>query len=323
MREILRDGDLCPDTDFFEAGGDSLLAITLMLRLDRECGRKHPARVLDGALTARRLATILDSPSGLRATCPTSVVQFKAGTTYKPLFCMPGGLRAVAVKLRTRRPILGIELGDLLTGSALDSIENLAKAIVERMREADPVGPYAIIGYSFGGNLAVEVARQLTASDQTVELVAIIDSFVPSMLPKGLPKIAMHLQIIASQTLQDSYKYIASRIQRRLQDSSKYISSLPKSDTERRMVEIYKHCMRAFNAHHPKPFSGRIVLVQAKEPRNPNQIADPSGTNGWGSLCKGGVDVIPMDCRHQDLVKEPHITELARHIDDLLNALDS
>jgi thioesterase domain-containing protein len=81
--------------------------------------------------------------------------------------------------------------------------------------------------------------------------------------------------------------------------------------------------MRAFYAHHPKPFSGRIVLVQAKDFRNPKEVTDPSDTNGWGSICKDGVDVIRMDCRHLDLVKEPHITELARHIDDLLNALDS
>jgi thioesterase domain-containing protein/acyl carrier protein len=323
MHEILRHDALQPDADFFEAGGDSLLAITLMSRLDDEFGKKLPARVLDGVFNARRLASILESPLGLHTTYPPSVVQFKGGTNYKPLFCMPGvyatafEFRTLATKLRTRRPILAIQLSDLLTGpSALESIEDMAKAIVERLREADPIGPYAIMGYSFGGNLAVEVARQLTARDQKVELVVILDSSVPPMLRKGLSKkIVRLLQIIVSQTLQDSYAYISSRIQHRL------FLALPKSDTERRMVEAYEHCMRAFHAHRPKPFSGRIVLVQAKDFGNRKE--DPSGTNGWSSLCKGGVDVIRMDCRHLDLMNEPHIAELARHIDGLLTALDS
>jgi acyl carrier protein len=44
MRDVLSHGDLGPDADFFDAGGDSLLAITLMLRFDSEFGRKLPAR---------------------------------------------------------------------------------------------------------------------------------------------------------------------------------------------------------------------------------------------------------------------------------------
>ena len=69
------------------------------------------------------------------------------------------------------------------------------------MREVQPVGPYAILGYSFGGNLAVEVARQLIANDQTVELVTILDAYAPGSLRSrsGLRKLATHLRIIARQ----------------------------------------------------------------------------------------------------------------------------
>lgn len=306
MRDVLSYGDLGPDADFFEAGGDSLLAIMLMLHLDSEFGRKLPARVLNLEFSARRLAAILESPLGL--------------PIYKPLFCMPGvyattfEFRTLAPKLYTRRPILAIELLDLLTGpTPLQSIEGMAEATVERMREVQPVGPYAIMGYSFGGNLAVEVARQLIASDQTVELVIILDSFVPTLAPKGLSRVARHLRIIANLKLYNAYSYISSRVQRRL-------FARPKSDIERRMAEAYKHCTRAFYAHHPKDFSGRIVFVSATD----LDLGDcRKDADGWSFLCKGGVDVIPMACRHSDLLKEPHITELAGHIDDLLNAIDS
>ncbi len=320
MQDVLNYRDLGPDADFFEAGGNSLLAITLMLRLDSEFGRKLPARVLNEAFSARLLAAILERPPDLGATHSTDVAQFTAGTSYKPLFCMPGiyatgfEFRALAAKLHTRRPILAIELLDLMTGpSALETIEEMAEATVERMREVQPVGPYAILGYSFGGNLAVEVARQLTANDEKVELVIILNSFVPSLAPKGLSRVAKHLRIIASLKPYNAYSYVSSRVQRRL-------FARPKSDLERRLAEAYKNCMRAFYAHRPKDFSGRIAFVSAT-------ILDAGDwrkdADGWSSLCKGGIDVIPMVCRHSDLIKEPHITELAGHIDDLLNAIDS
>ena len=188
----------------------------------------------------------------------------------------------------------------------------MAEAVVKRMREVEPVGPYAILGYSFGGNLAVEVARQLTANGQTVELVTILDACVPSVGSKGLSKVARHLRIVASLKLHDAYSYVSSRVQHRL------FIARPKSDIEKRMAEAFKHCMRAYYTHQPKAFSGRIVLVSATDLGDVRNVAD-----GWRSICKGGVDVIPMACRHLDLIKEPHITELAGHIDDLLNAIDS
>ena len=88
------------------------------------------------------------------------------------------------------------------------------------------------------------------------------------------------------------------------------------------MAEVSKHCLRAFHAIAPKAFSGRIVLVSATDLDDWTEVADPAGTYGWSSICKGGVDVIPMACRHLDIFKEPHVTDLAGHINDLLSAID-
>jgi acetoacetyl-CoA synthetase len=222
--------------------------------------------------------------------------------------------------MHTRRPILAIELHNLEVGpSVLESIEETAKAVVGRMREVQPVGPYAILGYSFGGNLAVEVARQLTANGQKVELVTVLDSYVPGLLPKGLSEVVMHLRIIAGLNLHESYTYISSRIKRRLFPR---FQSSPKSKIERAIAEAAKHCLHAYDAHRPEGFSGRIVLVRATDFGDLMEAADPSGTCGWSFVCKGGVYVIPMPCRHEDFFKEPHVTDLAGHIDDLLDAID-
>ena len=179
MRDVLGHEALGPDDDFFEMGGDLLFAMTLMLRLESEFGRKLRAHIMDGAFTARRLAAFVEIPSLLATTYPTGVVEIRAGSADRPLFCLPGlagtafTFRTLAAKLHTRRPILAIELHSLeLEPPVLEFIKHTAAAVINRMREVQPVGPYAILGFSFGGVLAVEVARQLIADDQTVELAS-------------------------------------------------------------------------------------------------------------------------------------------------------
>jgi thioesterase domain-containing protein len=289
-----------------------------MLRFESEFGKKLPARIMNETLTARRLAVILNSPSVFRSTYPAGVEEIKAGTADRPLFCLWGallgarvvGFRSLVAKMHTRRAILWVELNNLELGPS--SIEGMAGAIVRHMREVQPVGPYAIFGYSFGGNIAVEVARQLIANDQTVELVTVIDSFVRHMLPQGLSKVVMHLRIIANKNLRESYAYIASRIPRRL--------FLPKSEIERRIAEVVRQRIRTLDVHRPEVYPGRIVLVRAADDSGGIRIADP--TNGWSSICKGGVDIIRMACGHSDFLKEPHVTALAGHLDELLNVID-
>src|ERR1019366_4387424 len=91
---------------------------------------------------------------------------------------------------------------------------------------------------------------------------------------------------------------------------------LPESEIKRRVAEVSEYSIRAFHAHRPKVFPGRIVLVRATDLRGGMWCTDPS--SGWSSICKGGVDVIPMCCQHFDLLKKPHVTDLAGHINELL-----
>jgi thioesterase domain-containing protein len=130
--------------------------------------------------------------------------------------------------------------------------------------------------------------------------------------------VAKHLRIIARLNLRENYAYISSRIQRRLFSRLQHSR---KSEIEQRIAEGVKHCLRAYHAHRPEVFSGRIVLVRASG-LDPSDWDDPSGTRGWSSVCKGGVDVIPMAGRHADILKEPHVTDLAAHINNLLKAID-
>ena len=135
----------------------------------------------------------------------------------------------------------------------------------------------------------------------------------------------MHLRIIARLKLYEYYAYFSPRIQQRLFPRSQNslgtdaAAQLPEFEIKRR--EVSEQSIRAFHAHRPEVFSGRIVLVRATDLRDGMWCTDPS--YGWSSICKGGVDVISMGCQHVDFLKEPHVTDLAGHINELLNAIDT
>jgi thioesterase domain-containing protein/acyl carrier protein len=307
---------------FFELGGDSLMAVRLIGKVNRTLNVSLGVAALFQAPAVEQFARVFNDAS--RPTYPAGIVEIRAGNVGCPVFCLPGlgstafQIHMLSARLDTFRPVLGIELHDLgVEPSVLRSMEDLAEAVLQRMRQVQPVGPYTILGYSFGGTLAVEVARQLMAMDQALESVVILDSYVPDLLrsPEGLRKLAVHLRIIRRLDYKETFTYFRSRIQSRL-----FPRTLPKDEIERRIFETSKDCLDAFRAHRPKVFPGRIVLFKAGIIGDWLVVTDPSGTNGWSDICKDGVDIIPLACGHMDVFKEPNITVLAGLISDLLNA---
>ena len=336
-RDLLGDPALGVDEDFFEAGGDSLLAVRMLSRLEREFGRAVPARALIEAGTARRLSASLESSVGSRSAHPPGVVEMRAGTSARPLFYIPGmgsvafQFRVLAKKLRTRRPILALELHDMdIAPAVLGSLTDTAEAVVRRMRQVQPVGPYTFIGYSYGGNLAVEVARRLMNENQSVELVAVLDAYAPGSLrdPGQISKLVRHLRIVMRMKRHEAYEYVSSKLMGWFRGTpadaadAEPAASSHGSEIERRIAETSELCSAAFRAYQPGPFPGRIVLVHATDLGDWMEAADPTGTCGWGPICTRGVDIIPIGCRHLDLFKEPHLSTVARHLDALLDAID-
>ncbi len=335
-RQALEQPTLGPDDDFFEFGGDSLLAIRMLVRVERELGTKIPVRALVEGRTVRRITPLLATPllaTSLRSSLPRGVVRVREGSLERPLFCLPGlggvalQFGILAAKLRTPRTVYVVELHDLdVDAAVLESLAETAATIVKRMRAVQPQGPYSILGYSYGGNLAVEIARELLQQRQEVELVAVLDAHAPGSMrnPSGPRKVLRHLRNLRRLKFHGIHTYLLPRILRRLGlrgPEPDFVRPPPESDLERRLAETEVLGMRAFHAYRPEPFAGRIVLVYATDLGDWMEVADPSGTCGWGAICKGGVDLIQIGCKHLDLFREPHISELAQRLEVVLESV--
>jgi len=83
------------------------------------------------------------------------------------------------------QPFYGIESPGLEDRQEPDlPLEALASFYLESVRSVQASGPYALGGYSMGGVMAFEMARQLQAQGESVALLAILDAWSPgSHLP--------------------------------------------------------------------------------------------------------------------------------------------
>ncbi|HEX6472291.1 MAG TPA: amino acid adenylation domain-containing protein [Streptosporangiaceae bacterium] len=179
-RELGRDAVSVED-DFFASGGNSLIAVRLVNRINRELRCDLPLQVLFDCPTIEELAAKVDG--GTAAPSPSSrMVRLRGdGAARPPVYCWPGlggyamNLRQLAGELAIDRPVYGVQAYGLNAGeSPYPTIEEMAAADVELIRRRQPVGPYTLWGYSFGARVAFEAAHQLERAGERVDHLFLI-----------------------------------------------------------------------------------------------------------------------------------------------------
>ena len=177
---------------FFDLGGHSLLAIRLLGRIDEEFGRRLPLAALFRGPTVEELAHVLRAEATRTAGGPWSpVVAIRAEGEKPPFFCVhpAGGIvycfQDLARQLGGDRPFYALQAAGL-EGDVppFEVFEAMAARYVEAVRAEQPEGPYHLGGWSLGGVIAFEMARQLREGGHEVATVALFDSWAPTALPR-------------------------------------------------------------------------------------------------------------------------------------------
>lgn len=158
-------------SDFFASGGSSIRLIELIHHLQAEFGVAIPVGLLFKVTTLQGMArTVEDIVTG-RISGNRSHLTFNAGRDAR-LFCFPpaGGHGLVYRRLAAHLPQY-----ELIAFNHLDGDKAVRYAdLVEELR---PEGPCPLLGYSLGGNLAFEVAKELERRGREVPHVVIMDSY--------------------------------------------------------------------------------------------------------------------------------------------------
>ncbi|MEV8547177.1 acyltransferase domain-containing protein [Streptomyces sp. NPDC051572] len=308
---------ITPTTALTDLGLDSLMAVRIRTALQRDFGVElHLRELFDAATVAEvadRIGQLTDAPPHL---APLFLFHAAGGTTDV--------YRALAERLGEDRPVHGLDrIEDAHT------VSEKARRYAEAITATHPNGPCALAGWSFGGFVAQETARQLTAAGRDVELVVLIDSVRPLPQPDRTPadRVRAHLTGFAQHiadtygvqlplpydelvALDDDHERI-DLVLRTLRGAVK----VPPAALEHQRASYLD--LRIGEAHRPGRYEGRVVLYRATEPA-PHTVRDPAYERdddalGWDEVCPL-LTVVPVAGHHLSLLDPPYVDEIAAHL---------
>jgi thioesterase domain-containing protein len=196
--------NLSVEDNFFEIGGNSLLALLLFDWIRSELGQDLPISTLFRHQTVRAIALYLDDLSATLPTCgdrdprdddwdTTTVIHPGPDETDAPPLFIVGGIGGnvnnlfeLGRLLGRHRPVVGFQTRGVLGHRPHETIEDIAADDIHHMRQHQPKGPYSIGSYSGGAYTALEIARQLEAAGETVDHLLVIDSFTPQFAKRHM-----------------------------------------------------------------------------------------------------------------------------------------
>ncbi|RKI67440.1 amino acid adenylation domain-containing protein, partial [Corallococcus sp. AB049A] len=309
-------------TSFFELGGHSLLAVRLMAAVNRETGRKLPLSALFQAPTVERFAALL----GETAEEPkpfTPLVPFTNEGTGTPFFCVhPVGGNVLAYaelarKLGPDQPFYGIQARGL-DGEAqpLDTVEALAASYVREVRKVQPHGPYRLGGWSLGGVIAYEMAHQLREAGEAVELVAMIDSYVPETVPDSEPDLDRALAVgMFAQDLGIDPAALESEVTlEKVLDAAAQAGALPPGVDATALFQVFEANLEAARRYHPPAMAQRVLRIEAED------SGDTDG--GWAALVGDRLESHRLPGTHYTLLREPTVQSVAELLTKALSDTD-
>lgn len=166
--------------NFFDLGGNSLTAAQVIVRLREECVGDIPPGALFLQPTITGLAGLIERAARPNSEADPCLVPLRRAGGV-PLFCALGAggaaysYGALATRLGPAQAVYGLQYSHLPDAGMFGTVEDLAARYLTAIRSVQTEGPYYLAGWSFGGIVAYEIARQLLEAGEAVALLALID----------------------------------------------------------------------------------------------------------------------------------------------------
>jgi amino acid adenylation domain-containing protein len=303
--QVLGLADVGADDDFFALGGHSLSAVLLVDALYERLGLRVSPGTLFEHTTVRGLAAALEGEPCSDAARP---VLLNESPELPPLFLLLGVhlYREVARELEGQFAVYGVyadrELALIADPSSAPSVAEFARDYLDAIRKQQPQGPYRIGGMSFGGIVAYEVAQQLRAAGEEVELLAMFDTVLPMTRWQKLLRLA---SLNRRQRVQLLLQRLATRKEIPA-DFLKYQDDAQLSSIEQRRQLAYGRSARRY-AKEIRPYDGAVTLVVSGQRVRRDPLADPRC--GFASLAPA-LRVHTLRREHLELIERAGVGEL-------------
>jgi amino acid adenylation domain-containing protein len=341
---------LCLETidkraDFFELGGHSLLAARLLMRVEAEFGQKISLASLFKSPTLASMAQLLKQTE-LRQHDFRQVVRLQTTGSKSPIIGInnTGLYFTLSKRLGNDRPFTALQLFDpsFSRDRMPASFEAIARQYVELIKEVQPAGPYALLGWCVGGALAFEVARQMVAGGDQITLLAMIDTWAPNYIDdlgpvRGrLANYAYRWQLILQDWARARTepggigRFIGNRllVQKiaRLFGKGAPVTDMTLGAQGRYVTAdgydqwLLRYLQQTIRRYRPGSYPGRITILRsAQEPQGP--FLDQKF--GWQDHSEQAVDVVTIPGDHFSIFTEPGVDHMAKEISHRLARFES
>ncbi|MCM2370991.1 amino acid adenylation domain-containing protein [Aporhodopirellula aestuarii] len=322
-------------SNFFDCGGDSLSAAILFTRLEKEFGRAVSITKLVSSPTISDLAEVYRQDEARVDGYWNDLVPLDAFGPHErplkqaPLFCFPGidghlvNFREIAAELGKERPVYGVEpLGLDGVSPPPDTIEEIARHHVQKIRRVMPHGPYHLAGFSFGGVVAYEVSQQLRRAGERVTL-AIIDASTGLPIPAPLyQSLCFHLRYAKQCQGRQRWTYLYERVVAMMLAIKYRFGWITMEKRLERIIgtkgiyaKVAAKNMQVIDEYRPDTAEGPATLYKAKLRANwpGKDHADP--LLGWGSVFdQERLEVVEVEGAHANMLSKHKLHGLVERL---------
>lgn len=341
--DLLKIPSISVHQNLFDMGGTSLTAMRLVVLVEKHFGVNIPLSVFVSDPTIAQLALRVRH-SDAQAHFSPLVPMRTTGKRHPLFFVHPMGGNVLSYLRLVKhfpadQPFYALQAHGVDAGSTpLASVQQQAANYIQAIRQVQPQGPYSLGGWSYGGFVAFEIARQLKESGEKTANLFVLDTMSLNAQSRwktddsallnwffwellwlnqgaGLPE-----QIVPENitTLQERFEHIT--------EHAIATGAIPQASSRavvQRLFEVYKTNWQAAADYSTQNIADiDMTLLHATQPL-PNvlrsmhdavrsEYRDPK--NGWGNKTTGKLNVIDVPGDHLEIMEEPYVAEVAKVI---------
>ncbi len=328
-RELLSVSAVGVDDDFFDSGGDSIIAARLFDLINKTYHVNLVLSTLFEANTIRQLAKVIQTAqecSGVEPQVP-AVVRLQEAHSASPLFIISGlggnvlNFKQLATYFADSYPLYALQPKGLDGREACHTrVEDTAAYYVTEMKRVQPNGPYFLGGYSFGGLIAFEAAQQLAANGEQVGFLGLLDTIecqyqlqVKSSLSSQDRRTLFKSRVRALFLGRDGWEYLIDRLK-----TKSYIvarRALAAIGMDSAWGSISNINSYAALLYRPKVYPGAVTIFRTTE----RELLDGNDEFlGWRGLVAGPITVRSVPGNHFTMTREPNVRILAEQLRESL-----